>query len=97
MSLYERLLDQLTPERVESLNDAELMLLVAQIWADLKTRELLHGSRGFLLERLQFHGRRGYLTARERQGILNTLFDPAVNYPWKLWSLVEPAPENRLS
>jgi hypothetical protein len=89
VSVHARLIEQLAPARVEAMSDAELMLLVAQIWADLPARELLHGSRGFFLERLQFYGHRGYLTARERQGIINNFFAPAVDYPRKLQGLVK--------
>jgi hypothetical protein len=68
----------ITAEFLEVASDAELAMLLAQLWADVETRAVLGGSSDFVLERLQHHGRRGYLTAQERQGICRTLLTGAV-------------------
>lgn len=87
MTVHALLLERLAPERVRTMSDAELMRLVAGIWADLEARALLAGSRDFMLERLHHFARRGWLTARERHGIEDTLFGGAVTYAQKLESL----------
>ena len=85
--LHASMVERLAPERVHAASDAELMRLVAEIWSDLEARELLYGSRNFLLERLHYFGRRGYLTARERDGITHTLLGGAVSLAQKLEGL----------
>jgi hypothetical protein len=71
-------LARLEPELVERMSDRELAELLAALWADVELRTALHGSRAFIRERLLFFGLRGYFTARERQGIVRTLFAGAV-------------------
>lgn len=68
----------LAPATAERLSDLELMRELARMWADPEIRARLHGSTLFIQERLKHFGRRGYLTARERQGIFRTLYTGAV-------------------
>jgi hypothetical protein len=63
-----QLLQQLEPERLEQLDQFELMQIVATIWADVELASILYGSEQFFWERLNHFARRGYLTAQEEQG-----------------------------
>lgn len=69
---------RLDPAKAEGLSDLELMRELARIWADPAIRPKLRGSTHFVQERLMHFGRRGFLTARERQGIFRTLYAGSV-------------------
>lgn len=76
--MLESIAQQLDPTKVEKLSDRDLVRVLARIWADPDIRARLRGSVLFVHERLMHFGRRGFLTARERQGILRTLYTGAV-------------------
>lgn len=76
--MSETISDSLAPERVQRMSDSELVRQLARIWTDPEARVVLSGSSEFIRERIEHYGRRGYLTARERQGIVRTLFAGAV-------------------
>jgi hypothetical protein len=66
----------------------EVALVLAELWSDVDFREALFGTRDFVRERLLYYGRRGYLTARERQGILRACFAPAVTMDSRITTIV---------
>lgn len=85
--MSELLSQRLAPERAPDLPDAILMRHIAALWADPETRTTLHGTTQFFEDRLRHFGARGYLTARERQGILRLLFTGAVPIHRRLQAL----------
>jgi hypothetical protein len=82
------LLSRLNPEFLEHASDREVALVLAELWSDVEFREVLFGTRDFVRERLLHYGRRGYLTARERQGILRAFFAPAVTIDSRITTIV---------
>jgi hypothetical protein len=72
------LTELLEPERLSGMGDAQIIHVLARLWADPELRAILSGSGGFVRERLEHYGRRGYLTSAERQGIFRSLYTSAV-------------------
>lgn len=72
--MVKRPLAHLDPEEARDFTDESLAWLLAEIWSDPYVRAELYGSRDFISERIRYFVARGYFTARERQGILRTLF-----------------------
>ncbi|HEX7120681.1 MAG TPA: hypothetical protein VF212_17950 [Longimicrobiales bacterium] len=75
--MTEPLLERLEPAQVNALPDPELAQLLSELWGDPYVRAELYGSRSFIVDRIRAYATRGYFTARERQGILRSLFAPS--------------------
>jgi hypothetical protein len=88
------LLKRLNPEFLEQASDAEAALVLADLWSDVEFREVLFGTRDFIRERLLHYGRRGYFTARERQGILRVFFAPAVTIDARIATIIGHRPSD---